>query len=239
MSRAMIFLKHSFLAALLGALCVPSLALAGAADLSGAVGATAASSTTAAVAGAPAAATDPQTLITTLANRLAREVDTQRAVLKKDPARIYALVDGLLLPNFDLDYAGRLVMGTHYRTATPEQRARFVRGLYRALLKSYGAAVLDFSADRMKVLPFRPETTPDAATVRTELRRDDGTRIPVNYILRRTPDGWKAWDVVIEGISYVRNFRKDLGAEIDRRGLEAVIQRLEAEGAAAAQPKAK
>ena len=190
-------------------------------------------------AGAMAAATDPQTLITTLANRLARDVDAQRAVLKKEPARIYALVDGLLLPNFDLEYAGRLVMGTHYRTATPEQRARFVRGLYRALLKSYGAAVLDFSVDRMKVLPFRPEATPDAATVRTELRRDDGTRVPVNYILRRTPEGWKAWDVVIEGISYVRNFRKDLGAEIDRRGLDAVIQRLEAEGAAAEPARAK
>ncbi|MFM7067341.1 MAG: phospholipid-binding protein MlaC [Gammaproteobacteria bacterium] len=183
---------------------------------------------------APAAATaDPQAIITELANRLAKEVDEQRPALKKDPRRIYAMVDALLLPRFDLEYAGRLVMGTHYRTATPEQRDRFIRALYRSLLKTYGAAVLDFSPERMKVLPYRPESSPDTATVRTEIRRDDGTRIPVNYILRRTPEGWKAWDVVIEGISYVRNFRKDLGAEIERRGLEAVIQRLEAEGAAA------
>lgn len=180
-----------------------------------------------------AAATEPQALITDLANRLAREVEEQRPALKKDPRRIYAMVDALLLPRFDLEYAGRLVMGTHYRSATPEQRTRFVNALYRALLKTYGAAVLEFSPDRMKVLPYRPESSPDAATVRTEIRRDDGTRVPVNYLLRRTPEGWKAWDVVIEGISYVRNFRKDLGAEIERRGLEAVIQRLEAEGAAA------
>jgi phospholipid transport system substrate-binding protein len=67
--------------------------------------------------------------------------------------------------------------------------------------------------------------------VRSEIRRDDGTRVPVNYVMRRTPDGWKAWDVVIEGISYVRNFRKDIGLEIDQRGLDAVITRLEAEAA--------
>lgn len=180
---------------------------------------------------APAGAQDPQQQMTELANRLVKELDAQRPALKKDPARVYALVDSLLTPNFDLEYAGRLVLGTHYRTATPEQRSRFVRGLYRSLLKTYGAAVLDFTADRMKFLPYRPDASPDTATVRSEIRRDDGTRVPVNYVMRRTADGWKTWDVVIEGISYVRNFRKDLGLEIDQRGLDAVIARLEAEAA--------
>lgn len=174
---------------------------------------------------------DPQQQMTELANRLVKELDAQRPALKKDPARVYALVDGLLTPNFDLEYAGRLVLGTHYRNATPEQRSRFIRSLYRSLLKTYGAAVLDFTADRMKFLPFRPDASPDTATVRSEIRRDDGTRVPVNYVMRRTPEGWKTWDVVIEGISYVRNFRKDLGLEIQQRGLDAVIARLEAEAA--------
>jgi phospholipid transport system substrate-binding protein len=58
---------------------------------------------------------------------------------------------------------------------------------------------------------------------------NDGTRVPVNYTMRATPEGWKAWDVTIEGISYVKNFRTDIGAEIDQRGLEAVIDRLESE----------
>jgi phospholipid transport system substrate-binding protein len=183
------------------------------------------------VAASAPVAQDPQQQMTELANRLVKELDAQRPALKKDPARVYALVDGLLTPNFDLEYAGRLVLGTHYRTATPEQRSRFIRSLYRSLLKTYGAAVLDFTADRMKFLPFRPDASPDTATVRSEIRRDDGTRVPVNYVMRRTPDGWKTWDVVIEGISYVRNFRKDLGLEIQQRGLDAVIARLEAEAA--------
>lgn len=196
--------------------------------LPGAAGAAPAAPATA----APAAAVqDPQQQMTELANRLVKELDAQRPALKKDPARVFALVDSLLTPNFDLEYAGRLVLGTHYRAATPEQRTRFVRALYRSLLKTYGAAVLDFTADRMKFLPFRPDASPDTATVRSEIRRDDGTRVPVNYVMRRTKDGWKTWDVVIEGISYVRNFRKDIGLEIEQRGLDAVIARLEAEAA--------
>jgi phospholipid transport system substrate-binding protein len=65
--------------------------------------------------------------------------------------------------------------------------------------------------------------------VRTEVKRSNGQKIPVNYSLRKTEAGWKAWDVVIEGISYVKSFREDFGAEIDAKGLDAVIQRLEAQ----------
>ena len=63
--------------------------------------------------------------------------------------------------------------------------------------------------------------------MRTEVTRDNGDRVPVNYSLRKTDDGWKAWDVVIEGISYVKSFREDFGAAIDQQGLDAVIDRIE------------
>jgi phospholipid transport system substrate-binding protein len=63
--------------------------------------------------------------------------------------------------------------------------------------------------------------------VRTQVRKDDGTFVPVSYSLRKTDSGWKAWDVNVEGISYVKSFREDFGAQIDRQGLDAVIKRLE------------
>jgi len=65
--------------------------------------------------------------------------------------------------------------------------------------------------------------------VRTEVKRSNGEKIPVNYVLRKTETGWKAWDVVIEGVSYVKSFREDFGSEIDQKGLDAVIQRLESQ----------
>jgi phospholipid transport system substrate-binding protein len=99
-------------------------------------------------------------------------------------------------------------------------------------MRNYGEALLEFTADRMKILPFKGDPNASSATVRTEVRRDNGTLVPVNYSLRKTPSGWKAWDVTIEGISYVKNYRNDIGAEVAQKGLDSVIQRLEAQNAA-------
>ena len=171
----------------------------------------------------------PQTVIETAARAMLEALDADRAGIRKEPRRVQALVDKILLPHFDTDYSARLVLGKHWRNATPEQQKRFVDAFYQSLLKNYGSALAEFTADRMAVLPFRGDLSTGQATVRTEVKRSDGTRVPVNYSLRATPAGWKAWDVTIEGISYVRNLRNDVGAEVDQRGLNAVIERLEKE----------
>jgi phospholipid transport system substrate-binding protein len=114
------------------------------------------------------------------------------------------------------------------------QRKRFIDAFYHSLLHNYGSALVDFTADRMVVLPYKGDANSTTATVRTEVRRSSGQKVPVNYSLRKTDGGWKAWDVVIEGISYVKSFRTDLGAEIQQRGLDAVIQRLEHENSVTA-----
>lgn len=171
----------------------------------------------------------PVQLIETSANTMIAELEARRAEFRKDPAKLSALVERVLLPNFDVDYAARLVLAKHWRTATPEQRQRFIDAFYGSLMSNYGDALLEFTGDRIRVLPsaVAPEAT--AATVRTEVKRSNGQKIPVNYSLRKTDAGWKAWDVVIEGISYVKSFREDFGSEIDQKGLDAVIQRLESQ----------
>ena len=171
----------------------------------------------------------PQEMMEKVSQDLLRDLDANRAALKKDPSGVRALVDKHLLPHFDTDYAARLVLGKHWRTATEAQRKRFIDAFYGALMADYGDAILEFTADRLKILPFRGDPAADSATVRTEVKRDDGTPVPVNYSLRRTPQGWKVWDVTIEGISYVRNYRTDFGAEVDQKGLDELIQRLESQ----------
>ena len=171
----------------------------------------------------------PQELIETTSRRLLEALDADRELARKDPSRVRKLVDEILLPHFDTDYSARLVLGKHWRNATPEERKRFIDAFYQSLLRNYGSALAEFTADRMTVLPFRGDLASGQATVKTEVKRSNGTRVPVNYTLRSTPAGWKAWDVTIEGISYVRNFRNDVGAEIDQKGFPALIERLEKE----------
>jgi phospholipid transport system substrate-binding protein len=175
----------------------------------------------------------PQQLIEQVSQQMLKDIDANRAALRADPAKLRALVDKNLLPNFDTEYASRLVLGKHWRTATPEQRSRFVEAFIQSMMRQYGNALLDFTGDRLTILPFKGDPAATTATVRTEVKRDNGTPVPVNYTMRGTPQGWKAWDVTIEGVSYVKNFRTDFGAEIDAKGLDHVINRLETENAAA------
>jgi len=182
-------------------------------------------------AAAPANTTGPQELMESVAQALLKELEKNREALRKDPAALRAVVDQHLLPHFDTDYAGQLVLGKHWRQATPAQRKRFVDAFYQSLMRNYGEALLEFTPDRMKILPFKGDPNASSATVRTMVRRSNGTQVPVNYSLRKTPSGWKAWDVTIEGISYVKNYRNDIGAEVAQKGLDSVIQRLEAQNA--------
>jgi phospholipid transport system substrate-binding protein len=179
---------------------------------------------------ANASSMGPQQIVENSAKRMLVELDANRPMYAKDPAKLDALVANVLLPNFDTEYAARLVLGQTWRTATPEQRKRFVDAFYHSLLRNYGAALVDFTADRFVILPYRGDPADTMATVRTEVKRSSGAKVPVNFSLRKTDGVWKAWDVVIEGISYVKSFRTDFGSEIQQKGLDEVIDRLESHG---------
>lgn len=172
----------------------------------------------------------PEQLVENSAKRMLTELDANRPLYAKDPAKLDSLVATVLLPNFDSEYSARLVLGQTWRTATPEQQKRFVDAFYHSLLHNYGAALLNFTADRFIILPYKGNPGDTTATVRTEVKKSTGEKVPVNFSLRKTDAGWKAWDVVIEGISYVKSFRTDFAAEIQQKGLDEVIDRLEADG---------
>lgn len=175
----------------------------------------------------------PSELIESSANVILSSIDSRRAEFRKDPTDLYKLIEDTLLPNFDTPYAAQLVLGQHWRNASQEQRKRFVEAFYKSLLYTYGDAMVDFTADRLKVFPTKVSPEDTKATVRTEIKRSNGTKVAVFYSMRKVNGAWKAWDVVIDGISYVKSYREDYGAEVSQKGLDAVIARLEAKAEAA------
>jgi phospholipid transport system substrate-binding protein len=193
---------------------------------------------------APAAGTainaqDPTQLIQDVASSILKELDANRAAYVNNPKNVRALADKYLLPYFDTRYAAQLVLGKYWRTATEDQRMRFITAFQDSMLQNYGNALVNFTANKLKVLPGRVDPGADQASVNTTIMRDNGTTVPVIYVLHKTPDGWKAWDVKIEGISYVKSFRDDFAAQIDQKGLDAVIARLESGARPAALPAPK
>ena len=177
----------------------------------------------------------PTEVIEATANGVQSLLVGQRAYYADHTTELYNLVDRLLLPSFDVEYAGKQVLGkTHWNAATVEQRTKFIEVFYGFLIKTYAKGVLEFDQDRLTVLPD-PSYSKDGrkALVHTQLMLDGSNDVLINYALRQTPDGWKIYDVRIDGVSYIKNYRSQFDAEISARGIDAVIQRLEEEAAGA------
>jgi len=159
---------------------------------------------------------------------------TRRDELRKDREALLKAIDDIVLPHFDIDYASILVLGQNARAATPEQRARFAKAMYNSITHRYAEGLLKYTEGRVKVLPLQGELNDKRTLVRTQVVLDDGKVVPVDYAFRKTRDGsWKAYDVIIEGISYVTNYRNQVAAEIAKSSLDALTTRLENQGAKA------
>jgi len=174
-----------------------------------------------------AAAQSPSEVIQSAADGLLRALNSNRQTYRNDAAKRQALVDQYILPHVDTQFAAQLVLGKYWRTATPEQRQQFITAFYHSMLANYGTAIVEFTSNTLKVFPTRMSAGEQNATVRTEMARTSGPPINVNYYMHMTPEGWKAWDVVIDGVSYIMSYRQDFQPQIAQQGLPAVIRHLQ------------
>ena len=179
----------------------------------------------------PVAAQDssPNQVVEDAVVLLAEKLDGRREELSEDRDALYALIDEILLPRFDRRFAAQVVLAKHWRSADVEQRDRFIEGFYQALVRKYADGVLEFDRDQISVLPFRGDASRKRVKVRSTVRLEDGSKVAVDYELVNRESGWLLFNVVIEGVSYVRNFRAELDSEIRGSSLIAVIERLESE----------
>ncbi len=175
----------------------------------------------------PAFAQEPYEQVEQAIVELAEAIAGREDELRNDREALYGLINNVLLPRFDRRYAAQLVLGKNWRDADESQRERFIDGFYNSLLKKYSDGVLEFDPDRVQLLPFRGDLSKKRTIVKTNVRLSDGTKVSVNYGFAMRQDGWKMFDVSVEGISYVRNYRAEMESEIRATSLEAVITRLE------------
>ena len=173
----------------------------------------------------------PDQVVQGIADDLGKAIEGHQAELKSDHDKLIKLIDGILRPRFDIAYASILVLGQYAPKATPEQRERFANAFYNSIAHRYAEGLLNYTRGRVRVLPTKGEMSDKRTIVRTEVVLDDGKRLAVDYAFRKTKEGeWKAYDVIIEGISYITNYRNQVGAEIQKSSLDALITRLETEG---------
>ncbi|MCE5232597.1 MAG: ABC transporter substrate-binding protein [Mizugakiibacter sp.] len=173
----------------------------------------------------------PQQVVQTIADDLSKAIEGHQQQLKSDKEAMIKIIDDTFLPHFDIDYASILVLGMHAREATPEQRERFAKAFYNSITHRYAEGLLNYTRGRVHVLPFKGDLNDKRSIVQTQVVLDDGKTVSVDYAFRKTREGdWKAYDVIIEGISYVANYRNQVDAEVKKDGIDGLITRLETQG---------
>lgn len=176
--------------------------------------------------GAVAEDLGPEALVRQTSDRMIEVLKEQQEVIRAEPQRLYELVHKIVLPHFDFERMARWVLGRHWRQATPDQQQRFVDEFRTLLVRTYGTALLDYTDQQINFLPLRKSKSDDDVTVRTEVVAPGAQPIPIYYSMHRGADGWKVYDVAIDGISLVSNYRADFSNQINTAGLDALIRKL-------------
>lgn len=185
--------------------------------------------------------TPPDQVVRSTAKDMFSVMNAHKAELRQHPEKLYGLIGNILLPNFDFDYASRLVLGRYWRSATPAQRKAFEDAFYKFLVYSYADGMLkgNYSERNIEVESWRGSNSDTRTLVRSKVLRENAAPVEVDYAMVKTKNGWKAFDITIEGISYVMNYRNQFGSEIEQNGLDSLIKRLNAEADKKAAPESK
>lgn len=189
-----------------------------------------------ATAAAGATADDPKEMLERTTREMIQSLEAEREVVRQRPQRLFELVQQVLVPRVDVGRMARWVLGKHWRGATPEQQVRFTAAFETLLVRFYVSALLDDPNDIDRLLAaadhliaFLPATRLDdnRTQVRSEVRVPDGPMVPVTFSLLLEGGDWKVYDVNVDGISVVNNYRSNFASEIQRGGLPDLIERLE------------
>jgi len=176
--------------------------------------------------GAEPRLTPPQQVIQQVSDGLRQVLQDDRQRLRTDRAAVHRLVDELFLPHIDLDRVAALTLGRYWRDATPAQRRAFTAAFKDLVVNSYAHAVDELEAWNIRHLPPRAGSDPDRVLVRTQIERPRGTPVAVDYRMIRRNDRWLAYDVLVEGVSLLTNYRSSFTGIARERGIDGLIQEI-------------
>jgi phospholipid transport system substrate-binding protein len=166
----------------------------------------------------------PDQLVRKVSDQIIKLIKQNKDEYTRDPKKLYAMVDREVLPYFDFRVMSRSVLGRFWRDASDDQRERFVKEFRELLVRTYATALLKYTNQEVRVLPFRAAPEDKTVLVRTEIAQGSGApNIAMNYSFYRSDEGWKVYDVAIEGVSLVTNYRSVYAEKARAQGLDALI----------------
>jgi len=170
--------------------------------------------------------TTPVDVVRDTSSRMLLALQTEQTRIAQDSGRLNELVAEIVLPYFDFRRMSQWVLGRNWRTATAQQRERFVEQFRILLVRTYGRALSAYAGEKVNYLPFDAGSEEDRVTVRTEIEQPGGAPIPISYSMYLSDSGWKVYDVAVSGVSLVTNYRSSFGSIIRKDGMDGLIEQL-------------
>lgn len=173
------------------------------------------------------AALPPDTVIEQISEQMIAALKKNHEVLAKDPNEIFPLIDRILLPHFDVEMIDRMVLGKAWRTASTQQRQQFGNEFQRFVMNAYARQLLNYSDERLQVDLLSPVAqNSHQVTVHGQIVTGNAEPVSINYHLHMKNGVWKIYDITVEGVSLVINYRSSFAKEIRKGGLDALIHKL-------------
>jgi len=168
----------------------------------------------------------PEELVRNVSDQVLSRIQSDPGQYQQDPAKLYALVDEIVLPHFDFGTMTDLALG-RYKTKISTEQRRLITNEFRIILvRTYGKALLEYSDQKIIYLPIEGSLESGDVTVRTEIEQKGGFPIPLNYSLKLTGQGWKVYDISVDDISLVTNYRSSFSRQIRKNGIDGLIKTL-------------
>ncbi len=165
-------------------------------------------------------------LVRDVSQRMLTILKERRAEIEREPSIIFGLVDQIVVPHFDFEKITQSAVGQYWRQATPEQRKALANGFREVLIRTYAQALLNYSGEDIRYLPVKPGQREATVTVPTEVRERGGPAVPVDYRMYEKNGKWLVYDLVIDNVSLIVNYRGSFNTEIRRDGIDGLIRRL-------------
>jgi phospholipid transport system substrate-binding protein len=182
---------------------------------------------------------DAENLAKSTVDKVLQVIRTEKSAFEADPSKLYALVDNVVLPNFDFERMAKLVLAQNWNAANDDQKSRFIKEFRALIVRTYARSLLDYTDQEVKFLPSRSEDD-RRATVRTEVVKPGTNKaIPIDYDMYLPKNQWKVYDVKVDGVSLVMNYRSSYAEEIRKSGLDGLIDQLKNKSADAMKSGAK
>jgi phospholipid transport system substrate-binding protein len=169
----------------------------------------------------------PQALVKNASDEMLKALKDNKAELNQNPDKIYSLVEQILMPYFDFEKMSKLALGKNWRQLDDDQRVKFVEEFRLLLIRTYSTAMLEYTNEEIRMLPFRDDLARKRVTVPMEVVQPAGPPIPMSLALYENDDNaWKVYDVKIDGVSLVTNYRSSFATQIRNKGVNNLISDL-------------